>query len=101
MLFWGWGGRSNQLELSPTQMLTFAYRYFHLFFVFTVTFGGNYLIHTLTEHGWAAAPIAKEQAEEILAGRSLQPNPWRRFSLYGLIAVFAFFIAINSLRHGA
>ncbi|TDZ42376.1 hypothetical protein [Mycobacteroides franklinii] len=101
MLFWGWGGRSKQLELSPTQVLSFAYRYFHLFFVFSVTFSGSYSLLTLTEHGWAAAPIAQEQADEILAGRSLQPNPWRRFSLYGFLIVIALFVLVSKLRHGA
>lgn len=99
MLFWGWGRRSRRLELSQAQALALTYRYFHLFFIFTVTFGGSYSLLTLTEHGWAASRIGKEQAEEVLAGRSLQPNPWQRFSLYGFVAVIALLVVVNSLRH--
>jgi hypothetical protein len=66
MLFWGWGGGSVHRQLSPNQAVVLAYRYFHLMFFLTTTFGYRYQLATLSEHGWAHRPIMAEEARILL-----------------------------------
>lgn len=95
MIFWGWGRRSITKQLDASNAVIRTYRYAHIFFLFTLTWGGAYSLATLTEAGWAQRPIAKEDAKQLLGGQDLQPNLWKRFSL-PLAAVVVLVIAVSA-----
>ncbi|MFI2752967.1 hypothetical protein ACGIF2_05995 [Cellulomonas sp. P22] len=56
MIFFGWGRRSKTQQTSPNQALVLGFSYFHIFWLFRVSFGLNYSLATLTEAGWATRP---------------------------------------------
>ena len=99
MLFWGYGGSTANRQISPTQAVVLAYRYFHLMFIFTVTFRYSYLLATLTEQGWAHRKITQEEALGLLGGQSLTPSWWKRYSLWvllGAIVALVVLLAVSS-----
>lgn len=87
MIFWGWGRRSITRQLDASNAVIRTYRYAHIFFFFTLAWGGEYALATLTESGWARRPIAKEDARALLGGKDLNPHPWKRFSLILAVVV--------------
>lgn len=95
MLFWGWGRRTLTRQLDETNAIIRTYRYAHIFFLFTLAWGGEYSLATRTDVGWARRPIAKEDAVRLLGGKPLQPTLWRRFSLI-LAAVVVAVVGISS-----
>ena len=87
MIFWGWGRKSISRQLDANTAVTRIYHYLHLFFIFSVAWGGQYVLATATEAGWAQRPISKEEAQQLLGGEDLQPPLWRRFGLPVAVAV--------------
>lgn len=87
MLFWGWGRKSLQRQVSPETTVVRSYRYLHLMFFFTVTWGYDYAIATLTPVGWATRPAPPLEARAMLNGEDLEPNFWKRDSLVLALAV--------------
>ena len=81
MLFWSWGRRSLNHQVSPEHVVVRTYGYFALMFVFSLAFGYRYELATATPQGWLTRPLADEQAQQMLGGEHLMPNLWRRFSL--------------------
>jgi hypothetical protein len=57
MLFWGWGRRSLRRQVSPEQAVVLFYRYLHLMFAFTATWGYSYGLATATDQGIAVRAI--------------------------------------------
>ncbi|MGN6161967.1 MAG: hypothetical protein ACTHOG_09735 [Marmoricola sp.] len=86
---WGWGRRALTRQLDATSAVIRSYRYAHLFFIFTLAWGGEYFLATHTDAGWARRPIAKDEALHLLGGTPLQPNLWKRFSLVLAVALVA------------
>jgi hypothetical protein len=101
MIFWGWGRRSITKQLDQSNAVIRTYRYAHIFFFFTLTWGGAYSLATLTEAGWAQRPISKEDAKQLLGGKDLQPNLWKRFSLVLGAAVVAVIAISASVAHSS
>ena len=97
MLFWGWGRASVNRQVSPQHAVILTYRYFHLMFAFTMTYGYTYLLATLTDQGWATRPISTPEAQQILGAQPLAPSTWKRFSLFGLLGVIALLVAFSVL----
>ncbi len=54
MIFFGWGRNSKTHELSPHHVLVLTYAYFHVFWLFRVSFGLRYALATATEQGASA-----------------------------------------------
>ncbi len=82
-------------QISDVQAVILAYRYFHLFFLFTVVYRSSFMLATMTEHGIASRDMSRVEAEALLSGAPLQPGLWRRFSLLaGIVAVLL--IALGS-----
>ncbi|MFD1716221.1 hypothetical protein [Georgenia deserti] len=86
MIFWGWGSRSLNRQVSPQHVVIRTYRYFALMFIFSVAFKYRYELATATPQGWATRPVSDEEALQALGGEHLMPNLWRRFSLWLLLA---------------
>lgn len=89
MIFWGWGRKTVVRSLDAHTAVIRIYRYLHVFFIFSVAWGGQYVLSTLTDSGWAQRPISKEEAMSLLGGEDLQPPMWRRFGLPVAVLVFA------------
>ncbi|GAA1903523.1 hypothetical protein [Lapillicoccus jejuensis] len=95
MLFWGWGRGSVHRQVSPDTTVLRTYRYVSLMVVFTVTWGYEYALSTLTPHGWATRPVSAVEARGLLGGQDLQPHWWRRWSLVvglGAVALLVAFV---------
>jgi hypothetical protein len=94
MIFWGWGRKTISRALDANTAVIRVYRYVHVFFIFSVAWGGQYLLSTLTESGWAQRPVSKGEAMSLMGGEELQPPLWRRFGLpaaAGVLMLFAVF----------
>jgi hypothetical protein len=87
VIFWGWGRKSMMKQIDAGTAVIRLYHYIHLFFVFSVAWGGQYALATMTEAGWAQRPIAKDEAAAVLGGVHLQPSLWKRFSLPAALVV--------------
>lgn len=86
MLIWGWGRTSRSRQLDAARALLVSFRYFSLFFVFTVTWGATYALARVQEDGSVAyRDLTPEQALEVGDGRLPTPSAWQRFSLLGLL----------------
>ena len=94
MIIFGWGRRSGELAINDTQRLLLSYRYFSLFWVFSVTFGTRYALATLGRDGWATRPISDEEAGRLVGGEPPQPAFWWRWGLLFLLAAGAVAIVI-------
>lgn len=98
MLFWGWGRRSLQRQVSPDTTVLRRYRYVHLMFLFTVTWGYDYALATLTPQGWATRPVSATEARGLLGGQDLEPGWWKRWSLVVGLAVLFLVVLLPALR---
>ena len=98
MLFWGWGGKSINRQVSPGQAVVLSYRYFHLMFVFTAAFRYRYLLATATEQGWATRPVTEPEALAMLDGQELRPSMWQRYSIWLVPLVIALILAISAVN---
>ena len=97
MLFWGWGGKSITRQLSPERAVLLTYRYLHLMFLFTTTWGYKYALATATEQGWATRGISDAEALQLLGGVELRPSAWKRFSIFLLLGVVLLAVVIVAL----
>ena len=78
-----------------------SYRYLHLMFLFTVTWGHEYAVSTLTPQGWATRPVPALEARAILDGQDLEPSFCKRYSLVlGLAVVFVLVVGNAVLNRG-
>lgn len=98
MLFWGWGGKSINRQVSQDQAVVLMYRYLHLMFLFTTTWGYKYALATATDQGWATRSISDAQALELLGGEELRPSAWKRFSIFVLLGAVLLFVLVGALR---
>ncbi len=97
MLIWGWGRKSRSRQLSAAEALLVSFRYFSLFFVFTVTWGATYALARIQEDGSVAyRDLTPEQALEVGDGRLPTPSPWQRFSLLGLLVAVVLAVGISA-----
>lgn len=94
IFFWGFGRRSITKQIGEGNAVRRIYRYFHLFFVFRASWGGQYVLLTNTEAGWAQRAITNQEAEQLLGGHKLEPDLWNRFSLYAAVAVVVVILLI-------
>ena len=99
MIFFGWGTKSNQKDLSPTQAMVVSASYVHLFWLLTVTFKEKYrFAQFVPDTGWAVRDVSVEEAVELSDGEPPQIHWWWRFSglvilgLIALVVVFALFM---------
>lgn len=90
MLFFGWGRKSTQRQLSHSQVISMSWSSFHLFFLFALGWGKRYTLATLTEQGWAQREITETDAQQLL-GFDLDIPLWNRF---GLLITAAFLIVV-------
>ena len=86
MLFWGWGRRSLQRQVSADTAVLRSYRYVHLMFLFTVTWGYDY----------ALATVFKFQLHDHIARKILKQDP-RDCNYFGNREVGAFLREILAL----
>ncbi|GIG41752.1 hypothetical protein [Cellulomonas phragmiteti] len=92
MIFFGWGRRPKTADLDPGRTLVRLWAYFHLFWLFRISWPKGYLLATATEAGWAQQPIPDED------GRALDPDGrtdvhwWWRFGL--LLPVTLIFVSV-------
>ena len=98
MLFWGWGGKSINRQVSPNQAVVLMHRYLHLMFLFTTTWGYRYALATATEQGWATRPISDAEARGLLGGEELRPSPWKRFSIFLPLGILLLVVVAAVLR---
>ena len=97
MLFWGWGGKNITRQISHQQAVLLTYRYLHLMFLFTTTWGYRYAVATATEQGWATRNVTDEEALQLLGGVELRPSPWKRFSIFLLLGIVFLAVVIAAL----
>ena len=96
-MIWGWGRKSVTRQIAEDRAVVLAYRYFHLMFVLTATWGGKYFVSTLTDQGWAQQPASDDAALALLGGNPLRPSAWARFSLLGALAILAVFVVASAV----
>ncbi|GAA4419338.1 hypothetical protein GCM10023169_09900 [Georgenia halophila] len=82
MIFWSWGRRSLNRQVSPDHVVVLTYGYFTLMFIFSVAYRYRYQLATATPQGWAARSVSDDEALQMLGTRPLVPNLWRRFSIF-------------------
>ncbi len=75
MLFWGWGRKSLQRQVSPETTVVRSDRYLHLMFSFTVTWGYDYAIATLTPVGRLLASRDEQATGQQLPDREDEQEP--------------------------
>jgi hypothetical protein len=97
MLFWGWGGKRMNRQVSPNQAVVLMYRYLHLMFLFTATWGYKYALATATDQGWATRPITDAEAQQLLGGVELRPGAWKRFSIFVLLGTVVLIVVVGAL----
>ena len=97
MLFWGWGGKNITRQVSHQQAVLLTYRYLHLMFIFTTTWGYKYAVATATEQGWATRAVTDAEALQLLGGVELRPSLWKRFSIFLLLGGILLIVAIGAL----
>jgi hypothetical protein len=86
MLIWGWGRKSRSRQLNAAEALLVSFRYFSLFFVFTVTWGATYALARVQQDGAVSyRDLTLEQALAAGGGELPAPTAWQRFSLLGLL----------------
>ena len=99
MLFiWGWGRKTLRRQVSPEQAVVLIYRYLHLMFLFTTTWGYRYAVATATDQGVATRQISDHEARQLLGGQDLRPSLWKRFSIFVLLGVILLFVLVNASR---
>lgn len=94
MVFFGWGRKSKTHQVGPEQALVLSFGYFHLFWLFRVTFGLRYALATLTEQGWATRELSAQDAAALNAPSTLGVHWWWRWGLFVPLALIAFSIAM-------
>ena len=97
MIFFGWGRKSRNEQISPTQALVLSFGYFHLFWLFRVSFGLRYALATLTEQGWATRPLSDEEAAALDAPSRLTLHWWWRWGLLVLVGGVVTLVVATSL----
>lgn len=95
LIFWGWGRKTISRALDGSTAVTRVYRYLHVFFIFSFAWGGQYLLATLTDAGWAQRSVTKEEALSLMGGDDLQPPLWRRYSLPAVIVLLVLISLIS------
>lgn len=99
MLFiWGWGRRSLRRQVSAEQAVVLIYRYLHLMFVFTTTWGYSYALATVTDQGVATRAISDHEARQLLGGEDLRPSLWKRFSIFLVLGAALLFVLAGALH---
>jgi|SRR3954452_13397254 hypothetical protein len=81
ILFFGWGRGEMEHALSPQQVLLLTYSYFHLFWVFRVSWPQGYAITSLTPQGWATQPLSDDEARQYGFTDLLKLPWWSRWGL--------------------
>jgi len=94
MVFFGWGRRSKTRQVSAEQALVLSYGYFHLFWLFRISFGLRYALATLTEQGWATREMSPQEVQAIDAPAQLSLHWWWRWGLVLPLALIAISIAV-------
>ncbi len=97
MLFWGWGGKNITRQVSPGQAVLLTYRYLHLMFLFTTTWGYKYAVATATDQGWATRAVSDAEALQLLGGEELRPSLWKRFSIFLLLGVVLLVVVVAAV----
>ena len=101
MLFiWGWGRKTLRRQVSPEQAVVLIYRYLHLMFLFTTTWGYRYAVATATDQGIATRQISEAEARQLLGGGDLRPSLWKRFSIFVLLGAILLFVIVNAGQGG-
>jgi len=96
-MFFGSGRKNKTQNLPDGRAIMLNYGYFHLMFIFTVTFKYKYILCTKSSDGWAYKDVTKEEATQLLSGQELKPHWWWRYSLLigpGLSIVIAIISSI-------
>lgn len=97
MIFFGWGGRSMTRELDPGHVLVLAYGYFHLFWLFRISWPTGYALATATEAGWATRPLSADEAASLDASSQLSLHWWWRWGLLVVLVGLAVMIMTSML----
>ncbi|MEP7762873.1 hypothetical protein [Sanguibacter sp. 25GB23B1] len=97
MIFFGWGRNNKTQQVSDVQALVLGYSYFHLFWLFRVSFGLSYSLATLTDVGWATRPLSREEATAGGAQAALALHWWWRFGLLVAVAAIVVIATLGSL----
>lgn len=91
MIFFGWGRRSKSQQIDGGRALVLSWSYFHLFWLFRVSFGLRYGLATATPEGWAHRDLTAEEAAALDAPGALTLHWWWRWGLLiGIAALLAF-----------
>ena len=98
MLIWGWGRRSLRRQVSPEQAVVLLYRYLHLMFAFTATWGYSYRLATATDQGIVIREIPDHEARRLLGGQELRPGMWKRFSIFLLVFGLLLFVIAAAIN---
>ena len=97
MVIFGWGRRERVRPLDETRHLILNYGYFHLFWLFTVTFKYRYMLATWTESGWVTREVPEYEAAAMHDGSAPKPAWWWRWSLLFLFGASMISGIINSV----
>ncbi|QCB92239.1 hypothetical protein [Cellulomonas shaoxiangyii] len=81
MIFFGWGKRSTTAQLDAGRALVRVWGYFHLFWLFRLSWPKGYLLATATEAGWAQQPVSDAEGASLDPEGRTNLNPWWRFGL--------------------
>jgi len=97
MIIFGWGRSSKTRQLGPDQAIVLNFSYFHIFWLFRVSFNLKYSIATRTEAGWALRALSPAEATSIDAASALTLHWWWRFGLVITVATTTVIAILGSL----
>jgi len=97
MFIFGWGRSSKTHQISPSQAFVLGFTYFHIFWLFRVSFSLKYSLATLTESGWATRALSPAEAMSSGATTTLTLHWWWRFGLLIALATIVVISLLSSL----
>lgn len=94
MLIFGTRGKRKTIQLDQQHALSLVYRYFHLFWLVRLAYGGGYELASLGPEGRSYRGLSREEAEHIAGPQMPQRLFWDQWSLLCALTVFAVCVII-------
>ena len=98
MIIFGWGRGSRVHQIGPAQALVLGFSYFHIFWLFRISFGFKYALATQTEEGWATRALSPAETTSYDAPTRVTLHWWWRYGLLITIATIVVLGVLASLR---
>jgi len=97
MIFYGWGSKDMSLPFGDGTTLVLDYRYFHIMWVLSISFGFRYSWFFATPSGPMRRPLTPEEVIQFDVRNRLHPAWWWRYGLWVFLGAVVLFLAIAIL----